>query len=70
VVFEPVLGQFFTINKELDLLVLLIKINKEGVSHSVALPFRLKSTLRSRKKNYGNSNIPPCKAIIFKKKIL
>jgi hypothetical protein len=31
----------------------------------VALPFTLKSELR-QKKNYGNSNISPCKNIIFK----
>jgi hypothetical protein len=40
-------------------------INK-GVCHTVALPFTLKSTLRE-KKNYGNSNISPCKNTIFKK---
>jgi hypothetical protein len=40
-------------------------INK-AVCHTVALPFTLKSTLRE-KKNYGNSNISPCKNIIFKK---
>jgi hypothetical protein len=39
---------------------------KQGVCHSVALPFTLKSILR-QKKNYGNSNISPCKNIIFKK---
>ncbi len=40
---------------------------KQGVCHTVALPFTLKSTLR-QKKNYGNSkNISPCKNIIFKK---
>jgi hypothetical protein len=33
---------------------------------SVALPFTLKSFVR-QKKNYGNSNISPCKNIIFKK---
>jgi hypothetical protein len=32
----------------------------------VALPFTLKIILR-QKKNYGNSNISPCKNIIFKK---
>jgi len=32
----------------------------------VALPFTLKRILR-QKKNYGNSNISPCKNIIFKK---
>jgi hypothetical protein len=31
----------------------------------MALPFTLKSILR-QKKNYGNSNISPCKNIIFK----
>jgi hypothetical protein len=39
---------------------------KQGVCHNVALPFTLKSILR-QKKNYGNSNISPCKIIIFKK---
>jgi hypothetical protein len=39
---------------------------KQGVCHSVALPFTLKCILR-QKKNYGNSNISPCKNIIFKK---
>jgi hypothetical protein len=33
---------------------------------TVALPFTLKSIL-SQKKNYGNSNISPCKNIIFQK---
>jgi hypothetical protein len=36
------------------------------VSHHVALPFILKSIL-TQKKNYGNSNISPCKNIIFEK---
>jgi hypothetical protein len=31
---------------------------KQGVCHTVALPFTLKSILR-QKKNYGNSNIAP-----------
>jgi hypothetical protein len=31
---------------------------KQGVCHTVALPFTLKSMLR-QKKNYGNSNISP-----------
>jgi hypothetical protein len=31
----------------------------------MALPFTLKSILR-QKKNYGNSDISPCKNIIFK----
>jgi len=35
----------------------------------MALPFTLKkSILRQKKKNYGNSNISPCKNIIFFKK--
>jgi hypothetical protein len=42
------------------------KIRKQGVCHTVALPFTLKRILR-QKKNYGNSNISPCKNIIFKK---
>jgi hypothetical protein len=36
------------------------------VSQAVALPFTLKSILR-QKKDYGNSNISPCKNIIFTK---
>jgi hypothetical protein len=40
--------------------------NKQGVCHTVASPFTLKSILRQRK-TYGNSNISPCKNIIFKK---
>ncbi len=39
---------------------------QQGVCHTVALPFTLKSILR-QKKNYGNSNISPCKNIIFQK---
>ncbi len=40
---------------------------KQGVCHTVhtALPFVFKSILR-QKKNYGDSNISPCKNIIFK----
>jgi hypothetical protein len=34
-----------------------------GVCHTVVLPFILKR----QKKNYGNSNISPCKNIIFQK---
>jgi hypothetical protein len=33
----------------------------------VALPFTLKSILKANEENYGNSNISPCKNIIFKK---
>jgi hypothetical protein len=39
---------------------------KQGVRHTVALPFTLQSILR-QKKNYANSNISPSKNIIFKK---
>jgi hypothetical protein len=35
------------------------------VCHMVNLPFTLKSILRQKKKNYGNSNISPSKDIIF-----
>jgi hypothetical protein len=42
---------------------------KQGVCHNVALPFTLKSILR-QKKNYGNSNISPCKNIPNLSKIL
>jgi hypothetical protein len=38
---------------------------KQGVCHTMALPVTLKSILR-QKKNHGNSNISPCKNIIFK----
>jgi hypothetical protein len=38
---------------------------EQGVCHIVALPFRFKSILM-QKKNYENSNISPCKKIIFK----
>jgi hypothetical protein len=41
-------------------------IFKTSVFHTLALPFTLKSILR-QKKNYGNSNISPCKNIILKK---
>ncbi len=36
--------------------------NKQGVCHTMALTFTLKSILR-QKKTYGNSNISPCKNI-------
>ncbi len=41
--------------------------NKGCVTRCVALPFTLKSILKQKKKNYGNSNISPCKNIIFRK---
>jgi hypothetical protein len=37
-------------------------VNKVCVCHTMwPLPFTLKSILRQKKKNYGNSNISPCK---------
>jgi hypothetical protein len=39
---------------------------KQRVCHTVALPFKLKVYILRQKKNYGNSNISPCKNIIFK----
>jgi hypothetical protein len=42
---------------------------KQGVCHTVALPFTLKSILR-QKKNYQNSNISPCKNVPNLQKIL
>ncbi|CAK9212168.1 unnamed protein product, partial [Sphagnum troendelagicum] len=39
---------------------------KQGVCHTVALQFTSKSVLR-KKKNYPNSNNPPCKNVIFRK---
>jgi hypothetical protein len=47
-------------------LITLITFETRGVSHTVAMPFTLKSILRI-KKNYENSNISPCKNIIFQK---
>jgi hypothetical protein len=43
-----------------------VELNKgRGIfTLTVALPFTLKSILR-QKKNYGNSNISPCKNITF-----
>jgi hypothetical protein len=35
----------------------------------VALPFTLNNILK-KKKNYGNSNISPCKNIIFRKSLI
>jgi hypothetical protein len=40
---------------------------QQGVCHTMALPFTLKSIILRQKTNYGNSNISPCKNIIFKK---
>jgi hypothetical protein len=39
---------------------------KQGVCHTVALPFTLK-TILLQKKNYGNSNNTPCKNIFLRK---
>jgi hypothetical protein len=42
-------------------------LEQGGVSHIVALPFTLqKVSIFRQKKNYENSNISPCKNIIFK----
>jgi hypothetical protein len=38
-----------------------------GVSHCGLAIYMGKSMLRQKKKNYGNSNISPCKNILFKK---
>jgi hypothetical protein len=46
---------------------LTLHIQNKGVGHTVAAPFTIKSILRQKKKNYGNSNISPCKNILFKK---
>jgi hypothetical protein len=43
-----------------------LKVNEQGVCHTAALPFTLKSILRL-KKNIEKSNVSPCKNIIFKK---
>jgi hypothetical protein len=43
---------------------------KQGVCHIVVLPFmhiKKSNILRQKKKNYGNSNISPCKNILFQK---
>ncbi len=37
-----------------------------GVSHS-GLAIYIRKYLKAKRKNYGNSNISPCKNIIFKK---
>jgi len=41
--------------------------DKQELGHTVALPFTFESVVR-QKNNYRNSNISPCKFIIFKKK--
>jgi len=45
---------------------LLCSINKQGVSHC-SLAIYIKKYLKAKRKHYGNSNISPCKNIIFKK---
>jgi hypothetical protein len=42
------------------------RLFEQGVCHTGALPSTLKGILKP-KKNYENSNISPCKNIIFKK---
>jgi hypothetical protein len=51
--------------KAFKLIVELCNDNKEVCQTAVTLPFTLKSIVR-QKKNYGHSNISPCKNIIFK----
>jgi hypothetical protein len=47
------------------------KQNQPGLCHTMALPFTCKNGKSLRqKKNNENSNISPCKNIIFKKKLL
>jgi hypothetical protein len=41
---------------------------KQGVCHTLALPFTLKSIFKGKRKNYENSNISPCKNILIFKK--
>jgi len=42
------------------------KAEEQGVCHTVALPFTFLKILK-QKKNYGNSNISPCKNIPYPK---
>jgi hypothetical protein len=44
----------------------LTEFQTRGVSHC-GLAIYIKHYLLRQKKNYGNSNIPPCKNIIFEK---
>ncbi len=46
-----------------------LKVNEQGVCHTVALPFTLKKSILRLKKNIEKSNVSPCKNIIFKKKL-
>jgi hypothetical protein len=43
-------------------------LQQQGVCHIVALPFTLKNILR-QKRNYGNSNISPCKKYNLQKSL-
>jgi hypothetical protein len=38
-----------------------VKVRKQGVCHTLALPFTLKKYLKAKQEYYGNSNISPCK---------
>jgi hypothetical protein len=44
-------------------------IKQGGVSHC-GLAIYIKKDLKAKKKNYGNSNISPCKNIIFKNSLI
>jgi hypothetical protein len=62
----PWMGTYFRNRPLGDVTIQNKKAYKQGVCHMVALPLTLKSIL-IQKKNYGNSNISPCKNIILKK---
>jgi hypothetical protein len=40
-----------------------VELNKGCVTPTVALPFTILKSILRQKKNYGNSNISPCKNI-------
>jgi hypothetical protein len=43
-------------------------VDNQGLHNNVALPFlHEKASYKGKKKNYGNSNISPCKNVIFQK---
>jgi hypothetical protein len=54
-------------NQEHNILALGSGQDQQGVCHTTALPFTLKSILRQ---NYGNSNISPCKKYNLRKIVL
>jgi len=60
-------GYIFWYDEELNMTLdnVILTMKTRGC-HTMALPFTLKSVLR-QKKNYGHSNILPCKHKIFKK---